>query len=181
MQALTDGGATDGIVADTCAAVWSRLALARGGAAFGGFVRGRFLSVLRAACHRHGSPTPPSRSDGPAASARVADAARLTSLAACLDDLRARNPWHQRAIELVYVAQATVGEAGDLLGADEAEVRAALFRARLALARCITENQAGAAPLRPSRRRPGRPGGPPRAGARQPPRRRPGGRSGGRR
>jgi hypothetical protein len=155
----------DDVAAETCAEVWRTFNLARGGAAFEGFVQGRLLDV---ATER-----------GERTDAETADAATLVKrMQACLTELRTRNALHHSAITLLYEDRATVPEAADALRVDGWTVRALAARARQALAQCLerggrSERAGGTSPRsgdkprparpRPARQRPGRPGGrPPR-------------------
>jgi DNA-directed RNA polymerase specialized sigma24 family protein len=105
------------ITGQTCAEVWRTLNLSRGGAAFEGFVQGRFVEALRRATLEDEHP--------PAEPQRVV---------ALLAELRLRNPRHHRAVKLLYEDQATPNEAADELAVDVWTLRAMVARARLALA-----------------------------------------------
>lgn len=107
----------DEVTGETCAEVWRTLNLARGGAAFEGFVQGRFVEVLRrATAEEEAAPVAPER------------------VLARLAELRLRNPRHHRAITLLYEDEATPAEAADELGVDAWTLRSLVARARLALA-----------------------------------------------
>ena len=118
----------DEVADETCAEVWRTLNLARGGAAFEGFVQGRFLEVAR----RRPPPPPPFA----LAQAR-GDSSADERLGACLAELASRNPLHHRALSLLYEDRATVDEAADALGVDGWTVRSMAARARAALAHCL--------------------------------------------
>jgi DNA-directed RNA polymerase specialized sigma24 family protein len=111
-----DATLAEEVAVETCAEVWRTLNLARGGAAFEGFVQGRFVEALRRASSGH--------EQTPVSSERVL---------ARLSELRLRNPRHHRAIALLYQDQATPAEAADELGVDVWTLRSLLARARLSL------------------------------------------------
>jgi len=129
------------VAAETCAEVWRSFNLSRGGAAFEGFVQGRFVEALR----RRASP--------PVAVASEANDARLQTR---LEELRTRNPRHHRAVELLYFDEATPVEAADTLAVDVWTLRSLIARARQALAQRLerTEQRQRPATGRPAAPRP---------------------------
>jgi DNA-directed RNA polymerase specialized sigma24 family protein len=116
--------AAEDVAQDTCAEIWRTFNLARGGASFEGFVQGRFVEALRR--------TAPSSIQGD-----LTPEGEGTRLTAALDELRARNPRHHRALALLYEAQATPEEAADELTVDPWALRSMIARARLALAQSL--------------------------------------------
>jgi hypothetical protein len=181
----------DEVAAETCAEVLRTFNLARGGAAFEGFVQGRFVEVARR------KPLPPNPL--PRARGRGDEEGEGTDipperLARCLEELRARNPRHHGALVLLYEDRATVPEAAAALAVDAWTVdawtvRMLAARARQALVQCLERaerqgapgddgsagERAGAQRGRAGGRRPGRSGGnPPDRRGRQAPRRRAG-------
>ncbi len=111
------------VTGQTCAEVWRTLNLSRGGAAFEGFVQGRFVEVLR-------------RAESPVEQEPVS-AVSPERVQAKLAELRLRNPRHHQAVELLYQGQATPAEAADELMVDVWEIRAMVARANLTLARSL--------------------------------------------
>jgi DNA-directed RNA polymerase specialized sigma24 family protein len=182
--------AADDVTADTCAEVWRQINLSRGGAAFEGFVQGRFVEAVRVLHARAeagtreatgaqevtGAMNAGAASSAPTVGALLAapdetparhdqPEARAERLRACLEELRARNPRHHRAIELIYVDQATPREAADALVVDLWTLRLLIARARLALAQSLDRAERRQAPGSSRRAaprpgaKPGRPGG----------------------
>jgi DNA-directed RNA polymerase specialized sigma24 family protein len=139
--------AVDEVAADTCAEVWRHLNLSRGGAAFEGFVQGRFAEVLRTLHGREGAMHLASSGPDKVGAQFIAPVGiaseratatplslREERLGECLDDLRSRNPRHYRALELIHADEASPSEAADVLAIDVWTVRALLTRAGRALA-----------------------------------------------
>ena len=145
----------DEVAAQTCAEILRTFNLTRGGAAFEGFVQGRFVEVARRRERDERD-----EQDG-----------RGERLSRCLEELRARNARHHGAIRLLYEDRATVPEAADVLTVDAWTVRTLAARARQALAQCLGRADRRAAPRAGGKpgRSAGRPS--PRRG-RPPPRRR---------
>ena len=153
----------DEVAAATCAEVWRTINLARGGAAFEGFVQGRFVEAAGEARRQREQDEQSQRDE------------RGERLSRCLEELRARNPRHHGAIVLLYDGRATVHEAADALGVDVWTVRTLAARARLALAQCLERAERRGAQrdggkTGPPRNRTGRSGGKPshRPGRRPP-------------
>jgi DNA-directed RNA polymerase specialized sigma24 family protein len=147
----------DEVAAEACAEVWRTFNLARGGAAFEGFVQGRFVEALR----RKTSPPARTSEDRTGATPAPPDDISGTRLQAQLDELRARNPRHHQAVELLYVDKATPTEAADALAVDVWTLGCLVARARLALAQGLerAEQRRQPGPARrtgPKPRRPGR-------------------------
>jgi DNA-directed RNA polymerase specialized sigma24 family protein len=134
----------DEVAAVTCAEVWRTFNLARGGAAFEGFVQGRFVEAARpreapplgGAIHRVPTGAVRESPDVSDAGAAMGDA-RVERLRACLEELPGRNPRHHRALTLLYADRATVQEAADVLAVDTWTIRTLVARARLVLAQCL--------------------------------------------
>ena len=142
------------VTAETCAEVWRAFNLARGGGAFEGFVQGRLVEMVR-------KTSPPGETSPPAPLlAGEGPGGEVGRLSAALDELRARNPRHHRAIELVYQDRATLEEAADELAVDVWMLRSILARARRALAESLTRPDRKQRPgdgRRPAARAPGKP------------------------
>ena len=153
----------DELAAETCAEVVRTVNLARGGAAFEGFVQGRFIEVATSPPY-HGapsSPRPPNLLSG-AERGNKDEIGWTERLSRCLEELRARNPGHHGALALLYEDRATVPEAADALAVDAWTVRSLAARAKQALAQCLE---------RAERRRAERGGGTPGRSGGRPPRR----------
>jgi DNA-directed RNA polymerase specialized sigma24 family protein len=157
----------DDVAAETCAKVLHTFNLARGGAAFEGFVQGRFIEVAHEAPPPAPLPIAMERGSPDASESlpagRDMEAARSERLARCLEELRARNPRHHGALVLLYEDRATLPEAADTLAVDAWTVRVLAARAKQVLAECLG---------RAERRRAERAGGKPGRAGRKPPNRR---------